>query len=212
MNRLLDLFCGAGGAAMGYHRAGFDEIVGVDMEPQPNYPFRFIQADALQPPVDLDAFDLIHASPPCQAYSVITPDQESHPDLVATIQDLLNPFPYVIENVLGAPLRRDLILCGSMFNLDIRRHRVFELNNFPLVLAPACNHKAWNRGRPISVIGHGGGIDSSHSYRYRNLADAQQLMETSWITTKVGIVEAVPPAYTEHIGQAFLEAAVGMEP
>ncbi len=206
--RLLDLFCGAGGAAMGYNRAGFTEIVGIDNVPQPDYPFRFIQADALAPPIDLNAFDLIHASPPCQAYTTITPDQESHPDLVATVRRLIAPYAYAIENVLGAPLRRDLILCGSMFGLDIRRHRVFELGKFPLVLVPACNHKAWRRGRPVSVIGHGGGVDASHSYHYRDLTDAQQLLGTPWITSRSAVVEAVPPAYTEYIGRAFLEQTV----
>ena len=90
---LLDLFCGAGGASMGYHRAGFDEIVGIDIKPQPNYPFDFIQADAICPPVDLTAFDLIHASPPCQAFTRMRncwTVKRNHPDLVATVRDMLN--------------------------------------------------------------------------------------------------------------------------
>ena len=144
--RLLDLFCGAGGAAMGYHRAGFDEIVGVDIDPQPNYPFEFVQADAMTYP--LEGFDVIHASPPCRAYSVmksLNPDRK-HVDLVASIRERLRASGaiYVIENVPGAPLETVAVLCGSMFGLHssrgyLRRHRLFESNI--LLLAPGCNHE-----------------------------------------------------------------------
>jgi site-specific DNA-cytosine methylase len=133
--RLLDLFCGAGGAAMGYSRAGF-EVVGVDIEPQPNYPFEFVQGDALEVlwghgywgvPAD---FDAIHASPPCQHYANVTRwrgDQADHPDLIAPVRDLLEQtgLPYVIENVRTAELRSCFLLCGSHFLLPIRRHRYF---------------------------------------------------------------------------------------
>lgn len=119
--KLLDLFCGAGGAAMGYHRAGF-EVTGIDINPQPHYPFKFIQADAMTYP--LGGFDCYHASPPCQRYSILTrglhQDRiENYPDLIAPIRDRLlhTGKPYVIENVEGA--RKLLInpvkLCGTMF-------------------------------------------------------------------------------------------------
>src|SRR5688500_4187308 len=116
--RLLDLFCGAGGCSEGYHRAGF-EVVGVDLKAQKNYPFEFIQADALDYP--LDGFDVIHASPPCQAYSVL---RRANPD--AEYADLIEPtraklqasgLPWIIENVPGAPLAQSITLCGSMFGL-----------------------------------------------------------------------------------------------
>ena len=153
--RLLDLFCGAGGAAMGYHRAGFD-VVGVDNRPQPHYPFEFHQGDAL---VALDEltrgmpkgllgvpFDAVHASPPCQRYSAaaeIHDSSEQHPDLIEPTRHLLQAIgrPYVIENVERSPLSTSLMLCGSMFDLGVRRHRWFESNQLdarpPMRLPPA---------------------------------------------------------------------------
>ncbi len=211
--RLLDLFCGAGGAAMGYSRAGFDEIVGVDIAPQPNYPFTFIQADALAfMDAMLDgrediAYDLIHASPPCQRWSPSS--RYDHPDLLGPTREMLAIIdrPFVVENVPQAPLRRDLQLCGSMFGLDIQRHRDFELSGVPLILAPACNHKAWSRGRPVLMAGHAGGSETnSHHQPFRNLDDARDLMGMPWATRILEVTEAIPPAYTEYIGAAFLEA------
>lgn len=153
----LDLFCGAGGASMGLHRAGFD-VVGVDNRPQPRYPFRFIQGDALKPPLDLSRFDLIWASPPCQAHTALSKmwNSRKHPDLIPETRDLLEASgrPYVIENVPGAPLKATIRLCGSMFDLktpcgaELRRHRYFETSF--LVLQPECQH-GW------SVIGVYGG-------------------------------------------------------
>jgi len=159
--RLLDLFCGAGGASMGYHRAGFD-VVGVDINPQPHYPFKFHQGDALTWP--LNGFDAIHASPPCQAHSTMRKglwkDRE-HPDLIDPIRQRLirSGSVYVIENVEGA--RRLLIepvkLCGTMFGLgtsegsQLRRHRYFECS-FGLVMTPPCNHNGYT---PVPVYGGG---------------------------------------------------------
>lgn len=129
--KLLDLFCGAGGAAMGYHRAGF-EVVGVDIKPQPRYPFAFVQGDVLKPPVDTSAFDVIHASPPCQGYSTQTADPSRHPRLIERVREMLvaTGLQYVVENVEGArrAMRDPVRLCGSSFGLDLRRHRHFESN------------------------------------------------------------------------------------
>lgn len=128
--RLLDLFCGAGGASMGYHRAGF-EVIGVDIKLQPHYPFKFYQADALAFP--LEGYDAYHASPPCQAYSEATPitTKSKHPQLIRIVHDLLIKLdkPYVIENVEGARwhLENPIMLCGTMFGLDVWRHRWFEV-------------------------------------------------------------------------------------
>jgi DNA (cytosine-5)-methyltransferase 1 len=166
----LDLFCGAGGAAMGYNRAGFD-VVGVDIRPQPNYPFEFVQADALEwvasairspgstPGAPSERrhggrwrslpFHAIHASPPCPRYSNITHtsgDRDNHPDLIAPTRELLDAtsLPYVIENVEGSPLHDPVMLCGTMWDppLDgLKRHRLFETN---WVLQPPmwpCRHK-----------------------------------------------------------------------
>jgi DNA (cytosine-5)-methyltransferase 1 len=206
--RVLDLFCGAGGAAMGYHRAGFDEIVGVDIEPQPNYPFTFIQGDALKPAVDLDAFDLIHASPPCQAFSVATPENHDHPDLVDETRQLLAGRPSVIENVWQAPLRRDIRLCGSMFGLQVQRHRAFELSRFGLVLTPACNHKEWAEGRPVTVAGHVDGPQGRFAKHHLGVASADHaadLMGMPRGMPMASYTEAIPPAYTEYIGTQFLD-------
>ena len=203
--KLLDLFCGAGGAAMGYSQAGFDDIVGVDIEPQPNYPFDFIQANALNPPLDLDAFDLVHASPPCQAYSVAR-HHDNHPDLVAMTRAVINNGPYVIENVVNAPIRRDIVLCGSMFGLHVQRHRAFEFRGLSM-LVPACNHHDWPDGRPFTVTGHGAGPNAKpnpHSKGYRDTEHGRELLGVPWMQTRREITEAVPPAYTRFIGEQFL--------
>jgi hypothetical protein len=128
--RLLDLFCGAGGAAMGYHRAGFD-VVGVDINPQPHYPFEFHQGDAMTWP--LDGFDAIHASPPCKAFtragwSAHFGYHDRHDDLLTPTRTrlVLQPAPWVIENVPGSPMAPSVVLCGSNFGLNLRRHRWFE--------------------------------------------------------------------------------------
>jgi DNA (cytosine-5)-methyltransferase 1 len=134
--RLLDLFCGAGGAAMGYHRAGFDEIVGVDIEPQPRYPFAFFQGDALEYcAAHGSEFDAIHASPPCQAYTRMARGLlesqgrgREYPDLIHATRSALHlaGVVSVIENVPGAPLLGPVMLCGSSFGLLVQRHRLFE--------------------------------------------------------------------------------------
>src|SRR5690348_4826231 len=128
--RLLDLFCGGGAAAEGYHRAGFDEIVGVDINPQPHYPFTFIQADALTFP--LDGFDAIHASPPCQDFAqtryIVSRRGREYPRLIAPTRERLiaSGLPWIMENVEGAPLMNPVTLCGTALGLRVRRHRLFR--------------------------------------------------------------------------------------
>ena len=205
--RVLDLFCGAGGASMGYYQAEF-EVVGVDINPQPNYPFTFIQADVFEylntPDTD---FDLIHASPPCQRFSVNTPTQFKldHPDLVAPVRRELDKLgrPYLIENVPGAPIRKDLVLCGSMFGLQVQRHRWFELSGFSIPPLE-CNH-IWADGRPHTVTGHadGAGLNRRQYLGFRDTKHAADLMDMPWCTRSAEITEAIPPAYTKYIGEQF---------
>ncbi|MFE0267259.1 DNA cytosine methyltransferase [Nocardiopsis alba] len=184
---LLDLYSGAGGAAMGYHQAGF-EVIGVDIKPQPNYPFEHHVGDALKFVADHGyEFDAIHASPPCQTYANVTAwrgNQSSHPDLLDPTRDALSTTrrPWVMENVPEAPLRRDLVLCGSMFGLNIRRHRVFETSWHAFQLTPPCHH-------------HAGLLAFEHKGE-RAYADA---MGCTWMTNVEGR-QAIPPAYTRQIG------------
>lgn len=205
--KLLDLFCGAGGCSEGYHRAGFD-VVGVDISPQPNYPFPFIQMDALVAleTLDLSSFDAIHASPPCQAYSIClnfanSKRADEHPDLVAPTRELLKAtgLPYVIENVMFAPLENPTMLCGEMFNLKIHRHRLFETSFF--FLAPRHSGHLGKSGkmgyRPagdefVVPTGHFGGFDL-----------AKEAMDIDWMDRQE-ITQAIPPAYTEFIGEQLL--------
>jgi DNA (cytosine-5)-methyltransferase 1 len=207
--RLLDLFCSAGGAAKGYADAGF-EVVGVDIEPQPNYPFEFIQADALEFP--LDGFDAVHASPPCQAYSVASKNwngrASQHPDLVGPLRHRLFivGVPYVIENVPGAPLLDPIRLCGSSFGLDLRRHRLFE-SNLDLKGRP-CDH-SWQAPRfPEPDKRRGGRLASvvnvsGHAHHAGERELRRRAMQIDWMTDKQ-IVEAIPPAYTRFIGQQLM--------
>lgn len=198
--RLLDLFCGAGGAAMGYHRAGFD-VVGVDIKPQPRYPFEFVQADAMTYP--LEGFDAVHASPPCQAYSSATRDASRHPDLYQLTVDRLGTVPYVIENVIGAPYGGGIVLCGSMFGLTasgewLQRHRNFETSW--LIFQPPCEHPA--SPRPITITGQAY-VSETREYphsRQSTFAIAKQLMGIDWMS-RDELTEAIPPAYTEWIGR-----------
>lgn len=207
--RLLDLFCGAGGAAMGYSRAGF-EVVGVDINPQPNYPFEFIQGDALDPAwVSYsdrgEVFDAIHASPPCQRYSSMSNCRpglsETYPDLVGPVRGLLEAtgLPYVIENVPRSPVRPDLILCGCMFGMRSRRPRWFE-SNIGLGVAPLHSHgsPAFNpqnvKGRKRIREEFGAG-DPDKMWR--------KDVGVEWMTRAEGR-ESIPPAYTEFIGTQLL--------
>ena len=217
--KLLDLFCGAGGAAMGYHRAGFD-VTGVDNRPQPRYPFTFIQADAMTFP--LDGFDAIHASPPCQAFTQMSArwrgkgtKADIHPDLLTPTLAILRTLglPYIVENVQGAKahMRATLVLHGGMFRLGVHRPRLFEAN--VLILAV-------RTPQTLSPLGvYGAKPDGHTTYRYRDngnykgkslirtaksVEEAREAMGIDWMTWDE-IREAIPPAYTEYIGAQLME-------
>lgn len=204
---LLDLYCGAGGAAMGYARAGFD-VIGVDSEPQKNYPFTFIQADALEylrnvikRPRPIMA---VHASPPCQRWSAMS---NCRPGLAADYQALIEPtrdllklldIPWVIENVEGSPLVDPITLCGHMFGLELYRHRLFESNvalSEPVHVAhtkPASKAGHWVPGTIMSVSGHVAPIKV-----------AREAMSIDWMN-RDELVESIPPLYTEYVGRQLL--------
>lgn len=196
--RLLDLFCCAGGAGAGYARAGF-EVVGVDIDPQPNYPFEFHQADALEF-VEKHGhdFDAIHASPPCQAYSeTMRIRGNDHPELIPPTRRALKAagVPWVIENVTGSPLIDPIELCGAMFGLKTYRHRLFE-TSFHASAPPHQEHRAkqTKMGRPpqegefIHVVGNFSGVEY-----------ARKAMEIDWMNRNE-MAQAIPPAYTEYLG------------
>jgi hypothetical protein len=212
---LLDLFCGAGGAAMGYHQAGFD-VIGVDINPQPDYPFEFHRGDALR---FMDNqlkwswphwnFAAIHASPPCQASCNLTKGTNAgreYPQLIPETRELLaqTGLPTVIENVQGAAIRRDLTLCGEMFGLDVIRHRYFECS-FPIMPLEHVPHRGrvrgWRHGKYfdgpyVAVYGKGGGKAT--------VSEAQAAMGIDWTDDLVSINEAIPPAYSAFIGQQLI--------
>ena len=204
--RLLDLFCGAGGAAMGYHRAGFDEIVGVDIAPQKNYPFTFVQADAMTYP--LDGFDAIHASPPCQAWSGMQRAnvmRKGHPELVDATRERLMAAgaPWVIENVPGAPLRMPFILCGLTFNLRVLRHRLFESSQWILV-PPHRTHAKQAKVRGKSTPEHLAGLRHIGFTTGSSMIAFRDAMGVDWMTPGEAR-QAIPPAYTEFIGRSLIE-------
>lgn len=219
--RLLDLYSGAGGAAMGYDRAGFD-VTGVDIAPQPRYPFRFIRADALEYVIAHGGeYDAIHASPPCQKYLNLTRVNETlgrangHPDLIALTRAALmaqSP-PWIIENVEGAPLRNPVRLCGTAFGLPLRRHRLFESS--VMLFGTVCCHdrftepRYWTGWRPngerrlatvVQVYGHGG-----------NVGEWAAAMDIDWMNRRE-LAEAIPPAYTAYIGAQLLAALTSSTP
>lgn len=212
----LDLFCGAGGCSRGYHDAGI-EMTGVDIVPQPHYPYRFVQADWYEYLVGhWQDYDFIHASPPCQAYSGMrritlarfgsTPE---HPDLISAVRDALQRTgkPFVIENVQGSPLYTQIVLCGASFGLPhIARHRHFE-SNVLIVNAPRCIHR-----RNTYTIGvYGSKPDGRRvSYRHHRLVrvassldEAQREMGIDWMTW-YEITQAVPPVFTRFIGDQLM--------
>ena len=213
--RLLDLFCGAGGAARGYHDAGFDDITGVDNRPQPRYPYRFVLADALEYLREHGReFDVIHASPPCQDHSVLyrnyhAPLHGTGSLLVHTISVLRRlRVPWVVENVVGAPLSHPVELCGASFGLgasglDLNRHRLFQASF--VLLAPPCQHR---QGKTIGVYGNG--TNRWHRAklgRCLRIAEMREAMRIDWMD-RASLSQAIPPAYTEFIGKQLMAALV----
>ena len=226
---ILDLFCGAGGCAVGYHRAGFD-VVGVDMKPQPRFPFAFQQWDALLFMTRLlDAgqhmeslgFDAIHASPPCQRFSALrnmgANQDEDYPDLVEDTRELLiaSGLPYVIENVPKAPLHNPVTICGTAVGLPIvdcldqprqvHRHRIFETNW--TLLVPPCQHTVpalgtYGQGGRWKRVGPTSGTDRRGGYQ-GSLAECLEGMGIDWMSRRE-VGQAIPPAYTELIGAQLL--------
>lgn len=210
---------------MGYHRAGFD-VVGVDIKPQPHYPFPFIQGDALAPPVELASFDAIHASPPCQAFSTLRHmwNAKNHADLIEPTRELVQAsgLSYVIENVPRSSVVPLIVLCGSQFGLgtgdaELRRHRWFESN--VAMLTPPCSHG--QRPLTVTVVGNAGGMRTrqkrvigvygGHGRDRRRRTSAQdfstaerrEAMGIDWMSGS-RLSQAVPPAYTQFIGEQLL--------
>lgn len=200
--RLLDLFCGAGGAARGYQLAGF-HVTGVDIKPQPRYAGdAFHQGDALEfLAAHAAEFDAVHASPPCKRFTrLAVATRGDHPDLLTPTRDMLTWVgrPWVIENVPGAPMRPDIILCGEMFGLGVRRHRWFETSPVIFSLMPPCRHDQ----RVVSVHGMPGGRSTRDGVMPR-LADWKAAMGIDWMSARE-LSQAIPPAYTYFIGEQLL--------
>lgn len=201
MLKILDLFSGAGGAAMGYHQAAQElgiphTITGIDIKPMPRYPFTFIQADALEYLAEHGSeFDFIHASPPCKKWTRQV--KHSYPDLIAPTRNLLLSIDktYAIENVPDAPLIDPLTLCGTMFNLRVFRHRKFETN--PKIYFPPaqCNH--WGKSDSLGRRKDAPFITVCGSFS--NVAKARQAMGIDWMI-RDELSQAIPPAYTRYIG------------
>jgi len=203
--KLLDLYCGVGGASAGYAAAGF-EVHGVDLKHGKRYPYIYLRADVLDVLRDdnfIQQFDVIHASPPCQTHSITQHLRNaqgkttSKIDLIPQTRAALiaSGKPYIIENVPGSPLINPVQLCGSSFNLKVRRHRLFE-SNMP-IKGTGCNHKA--QGRPIGVYGSLNDQIPNGGKTAVNITEARQAMGIDWaIWTE--LVEAIPPVYTDYLG------------
>lgn len=204
--RLLDLYSGAGGATAGYQRAGF-KVTGVDINPMPNYcGDKFVQGDAVEYVLKYGhRFDFIHASPPCQRYSAMSTARpglaDTYPDLIEPTRQALNKVnqPWIIENVIGAPMRQDLLLCGTMFDQPLYRHRQFEFSfhyleqpEHPAHTVPASRAGHWVPGTIMSVAGH-----------MAPIAHARKIMDMNW-TNRHELAESIPPFYTEFIGKQII--------
>lgn len=207
--KLLDLYCKAGGASVGYARAGF-EVVGVDIKKQKRYPYEFIQADCLEVMKDLEflrSFDVIAASPPCQTHSITQHLRNAQGkstnkiDLIPQTREALvaSGKPYVIENVKGAPLINPVQLCGSAFGLRVRRHRIFE-SNLELK-GTTCDHKT--QGRPVGVYGSMKDEIPKGGKTATSIEEAREAMGIDWMIWGE-LVEAIPPHYTEYLGKQVI--------
>lgn len=218
---IADLFCGAGGAAMGLFYAGF-RVVGFDVKPQPNYPFEFHRADAMT--VDLSQFDAVWASPPCQAYSALKtmPNAGNYPKLVSEVRKICerSGVPFIIENVPGAPLQNPITLCGSMFGLrssdgrGLRRHRLFEVHPPLFNLLPPCGHPK----RTIGIYGEKArdiALEKRHYAQPKETRGepegvvlewslAEEAMGIYWMN-RPELCEAIPPAYSHYLGEQLIK-------
>jgi DNA (cytosine-5)-methyltransferase 1 len=207
---LLDLFCGAGGCSAGYARAGF-RVVGVDLARQPDYPFELHRAGAMTFP--LDGVDVVHASPPCQAFTALRSLEARHQRLFPIHGDLLTPMldrlrgwggTWIVENVPGAPMPPGAVtLCGSSFGLRVRRHRLFA-SSVPLT-APPCRHT--EQGPVVGVYGHGGAwtrtAPGGGGVKVAG-AEAARALGIDWTADQSRLSQAIPPAYTEHLGRQLM--------
>jgi DNA (cytosine-5)-methyltransferase 1 len=202
--RAIDLFCCAGGAAVGLNRAGFHLIDGYDLEPQPSYPYRFHLGDALA--ADLTGADFVWASPPCQQHTQINHVKKGELAcfIAATRQKLIAwGGPWIMENVPQAPLRNPLKLCGTMFGLGVIRHRIFE-SNIPLTAPGPCQHKG-NIADGTYVSVHGGGQRSTHKIPYAAQRPRwEAAMGINWMKTRHELCQAIPPAYAEYLGRQVI--------
>lgn len=215
--RLLDLFCGAGGCSVGYATVGFD-VVGVDIRKQPHYPFEFYQMDALEfCQQHGKAFDVIHASPPCQMYSRAKSLTTSHyPMLVDETRRILRKthLPYIIENVVGAPLINPIMLCGTMFGLGVLRHRLFECYPEFFVLTLCCNHNGKTTASAKTTLQRRGVTRTpklSDGFQYVCVfgndylkEEGAKAMGINWMS-KAELSQAIPPKYTEYLGREMLK-------
>jgi DNA (cytosine-5)-methyltransferase 1 len=191
---------------MGYARAGF-EVVGIDIEPQPDYPFTFIQADALTFP--LAGFDAYHASPTCKGFSQAAwfhHSQDRHANLIPALRSRLAATgkPYIIENVAGAPLRKHLMLCGEMFGLDVVRHRYFESNI--RFVQPRHRRHVKPTGKPGAIPAEGQHWCIGGHFGHKEAA--ARAMGIDWMTRRDDIAQAIPPPYTEYLGRQLLNISV----
>jgi len=205
--KCLDLFCKQGGASRGLADAGL-QITGLDIDPQPLYPFHFIQADATTYP--LDGYDFYWASPPCQVYSRLKGlTTRQYPNLVSTIRDRLTATgkPFVIENVPGAPLINPLLLCGTMFGLKVRRHRLFECHPpiYPLLPPHGCRGRAGftNAYHGVSAFRNGAKLISVVGHNF-STADARAAMDIDWMNA-AGLSQAVPPTMSHFIASLMID-------
>ena len=208
MPKILDLFCGAGGASMGYYRAGF-EVEGVDIKHGKRYPFTYHRLDFNLVDVKmLKNYDLIHASPPCQTFSITKNLRNAQGkgtdkvDLIEPTRALLQAsgVPYIIENVPGAPLIDPVLVCGSAFGLKVRRHRLFESNM--KLKGTICNHQA--QGRPVGVYGSMKDEIPNGGKTAETIEQAHDAMGIDWMIWSE-LVEAIPPAYTDYLGKQMIE-------
>jgi len=207
--KALDLFCGVGGVSVGLFNSGFD-VTGVDIDSQPNYPFEFIQKSVFDLDIEwMQQHDFIHASPPCQGYIHCNKNNPDYLRLVEPVRELLDKVgkPYIIENVPGAPLREDLMLCGEMFGLKILRHRVFEISGFHVPQLKHVKHKGLlATGEYVGVYGGSKGNPRTRG-KYGNVnhtwTEQKQAIQIFWAKKEQELFNAIPPKYYEYIGKQF---------